>query len=213
MIGTDTVNFLVQDSVQELLGLDVQPVFENVLELLNYFGFFRFMLPFLLVFTIVYGILSKTKIFDGVENPKTVYAILALAVSFYVINYTPVLAAFAILIPQAGFLLVVAMLALLVLSFSGVQLFGTDPFKSNTAKWIFAILIFLVFLGMVDYSTGFQIPVIHQISGFFMGSSFGVDLSPGMLSQFLGLAILFGIPVIVFYIVMKGGSGKTVLPP
>ena len=41
----------------------------NAIEFLNDFGFYDVVLPFLLVFTIVFGVLEKTKLF-GVTDKK-----------------------------------------------------------------------------------------------------------------------------------------------
>ncbi len=52
--------------------------FENVFIQLEQAGAFTHIIPFLFIFALVFGILSKTKIFDA---NKGIYFILALAVS------------------------------------------------------------------------------------------------------------------------------------
>lgn len=54
-------------------------------------GIFEFYLPFLILFSIFYGLLNKSKIFGDpkeVGSAKAVNAILSLAVAFYIMSFT-----------------------------------------------------------------------------------------------------------------------------
>ena len=97
---------------------------ENVLNLLTAFGFFKVVLPFLLVYAIIYGVLLKTQVLgkSGDAWTKSTSAIVALATAFFVIGYSPVVKALAQVIPQAAFVLVVALLLLMLMSMFGIDL-------------------------------------------------------------------------------------------
>ena len=66
-------------------------VLGEAIDLLQDFGFFDVVLPFLLVFTIVFGILEKTKIFGtekfkGNDIPKkNLNAMVAFSIAFFVV--------------------------------------------------------------------------------------------------------------------------------
>src|SRR3989344_1004630 len=83
---------------------------DNVLNLLTAFGMFRVVLPFLLIFAILYGIILKTGLLGNISGAdaqpqvKSIAAIISLATAFLVIGYSPVVEALATLIPQASFL-------------------------------------------------------------------------------------------------------------
>ena len=67
-------------------------VFETVIQNLNQYGFYGFILPWMLVFGIVYGILAKTKFFD-----ERISAIIAMVLGFFVTAYSGIGAYFVAL--------------------------------------------------------------------------------------------------------------------
>jgi hypothetical protein len=73
--------------------------FGDLLTKWDQMGFFSYVLPFLLVFSVVFGVLSKTRIFD--EN-KSVNAIIALVVGFMSLQWDLVPRFFSELFPRVG---------------------------------------------------------------------------------------------------------------
>ena len=66
-------------------------------------GIFAYALPFLLIFAILFGILSKINIFGSKDNPnKGVNAIISLAVAFMSLQFNLVSTFFADLFPRFG---------------------------------------------------------------------------------------------------------------
>lgn len=151
-------------------------IFENVMQLLTEYGFFAVILPWLLIFAIVYGILMKTGIFG--DDSKNVSAIVSLAIAFFVVAATNIVEALQNLIPAASYLIVAALLILIIMGFFfkdvGDGMFGT----SNVAKGIMLLLIIVVFLGVIDVTSAVQIPVIHEMAMFFLGTGGGA--APGL---------------------------------
>jgi|TARA_Y100000034_G_C6849713_1_gene385349 hypothetical protein len=73
--------------------------FGNILNRLGDLGFFDYVLPFLIIFALVFGILTKTKIFK--EN-KGINAIIALAVGLMALQFGFVSVFFSELFPRLG---------------------------------------------------------------------------------------------------------------
>lgn len=187
--------------------------FESALNLLQDFGFFSVILPMILVFAIFYAILEKTKIFDQVDNHQALNSIIAFVAAFFVISSTPVVEAINNILPSASLLLIISMLLLMLLAFFGLK---TEDQFSGEVSWagkIGAVLLILVFLGMIDLATGIQIPIIHQLTmamvgrGAEAGIGAGMAISQETINMIISFALIFGIPVIVLLLIMwKGGK-------
>src|SRR3989344_34018 len=141
--------FLAQQAEDVLAGTTPQTFgispLDSVLSLLTDFGFFRVVLPFLLIFAIFYAIILKTGVLgkesDSWEKPTA--SIISLVAAFLVIAYSPVVNALTVLIPQASFLLVIALLVLMLFTFIGFQ--PTDMF-GKPSKWMLVIVIPLIII-------------------------------------------------------------------
>ena len=135
---------------------------ENALGLLQDIGFFSVVLPFLLIFTIVFALLEKTKIL-GVEKDKetpkrNLNALVAFCIALFVVVTQRVVAAITTSLPQVAFLLVVIISFLLVVG----SFFKTGEFSyfSETNGWkifisiVLLIGILLIFMGAIDTENG-----------------------------------------------------------
>ena len=145
-------------AVEEIaqVAITASPV-DNVLNLLTAFGFFRVVLPFLLMFAIIYGIFLKTHVLGDPgtsASAKSVSAIASLAIAFLVIGYSPVVQALATLIPQASFLLVVALLVLMLLSMFGINTNIENFWQTKWHIWLIALPVVLIFVGIVGAAAG-----------------------------------------------------------
>ena len=106
----------------------------NAIQFLQEFGLFDVILPFLLVFTLVFAILEKTKIF-GVEGKeqlprKNLNAMVAFAIAFFVVSAVNIVGAFQVALPWVALVLVVLVCFLLL---SGVF------FEESKDKTIFSL--------------------------------------------------------------------------
>lgn len=125
------------------------PAFSNVAASLQNFGVIDFLLPFILVFTIVFAVLQRTKILGDNKNFNVILA-LVLGLLFvlphltgsYPLGYDPV----AVMNQSLPSISLVAIAAIMLLLLMGI--FGTD--FSKTA----APIIALVALGFVVYIFG-----------------------------------------------------------
>ena len=178
-----------------------ETVLGNALELLQDFGFFDVILPFLLVFTIIFGILEKTKIF-GTENvggheypKKNLNAMVAFVIAFFVIAAKEIVASIQQSLPVVT-LILIAIISFLMLV--GTFATGKEPFnffEVFNLKWQgpFAI-VFIISVVMIFFqSFGWLEPVYDYFRG--RGSDFFIII--------VFLLITLG----VMYFVFNAGQG------
>ena len=166
------------------------------------YGVMDFLLPFLLVFTILFAVLQKTKILGGQENKKNFNVIVALVLALmfvvphiigsYPLGYDPVQVMNESL-PSISLVAVAAMMLLLLMG-----IFGTD-FSKSSAPFI-AILSIL----FVAYIFGSSLNLWRGPSDLF--SWWTTDTTELMI-----IILVFGL--IVFFIVREPNSnpGKNVM--
>ena len=105
------------------------------------YGVFAYVLPFLMIFALVYGLLSKSKLLG--EN-KGVHATLALVIGLLALQFDYVSNFFATIFPYAG----IGIAVLLV----GLILMGVLTEEEEAAKWIFFGLGTIIFIVVLLYS-------------------------------------------------------------
>ncbi|MBI4448278.1 hypothetical protein HY643_04820 [Candidatus Woesearchaeota archaeon] len=118
------------------------------LEFLEKFGFFDVILPFLLVFTIIFGILEKTRVFgseevDGKKYPrKNINSMVAFVIAFFVIAAKEIVATIQTSLPQVALVLIIIVCFLMLAgSFMADKEFSFEKRKG----WV-AVLTITVFL-------------------------------------------------------------------
>ena len=113
--------------IKELFFLQSYGYFEggaigNILSQWEAMGFFNYVLPFLLIFAMVFGILTQIKLFK--EN-KTINAIIALAVGLMALQFSFVPRFFSEIFPRLGIGLIVILIAIIL----------TGLFANPEDKW------------------------------------------------------------------------------
>lgn len=111
--------------------------FGNLLADLEGFGFFAYVLPFLLIFALVYAILSNIKIF---EKNKGAGVIIALAVGLLALQFDFVPLFFQSIFPRFGIGLAILLIAMIL---AGAFIQADD---AQAYRWIFFGLGGLIFL-------------------------------------------------------------------
>jgi hypothetical protein len=115
-------------------------------------GFFSYLLPFLLIFALVFGILSKMDIFS---NNKAVNGIIALVIGFMSLQFELVPRFFSEIFPRLGVGLAIILIILILL---GLFL---DPGKSAinyTLLGVGAVIVIVILIqtaGAVGWSSGY----------------------------------------------------------
>jgi len=195
------INFLAQLATGTTQNAVTGPL-DLVIQMLQNFGFFRVILPFLLIFAIVYAVLIKTGVLGDSKVAKNAAAIVALVSAFLVIVYTPVVSALGTLLPQASFLIVVVVLLLMVLTLFGFKMETLG--QSNKYLLLIGIIVAVLFLAMVGAAVGSDIPVLYTFSQFLMGAvSVGGEVSSDTIALIVGVIIILGIVGGVIYMVTK----------
>jgi len=103
----------------------------NMFEIWHQMGFFSYIIPFLLIFAFIFGILLKMDLF---KSNKIIDAIIALAVGLIAIQIPAVSNFFAIIFPNLGIALAIILVILIV---AGLFLSGEGVDK----RWINYILM------------------------------------------------------------------------
>lgn len=144
----------------------------NAIDFLQDFGFFDIILPFLLIFTVVFGILEKIKIFGTVDGTptghpkKNINAMVAFSMAFFVITTKEIVQAIQISVPQVVFVLIAVICAMLLVGsmFTGEKEFG---FSQNQAfAWVVGGILFIAVLGIVLNSVGWLDPILDYVENY-----------------------------------------------
>lgn len=109
-------------------------------------GIFSYMLPFLLIFSLIFGLLGKLNIFGNANDPnkgKAVNAIIAVAVALMALQFDVVSVFFAEIFPRMG----VALSIILVLLIVGGLFIPTNK-ESNWFLVALSVIVFVI-IGIV----------------------------------------------------------------
>ena len=162
----------------------------NAVEFLTAFGFFDVVLPFLLVFTVTFGVLEKSNLFG--KDKKNLNAMLAFTVGFLVVAATQITQAIQLSIPKVAFMLIILIsLLILVGSMMGKQKDeGLDFFeKFANLKNRLVVIIIVVVVAVFFSSVGWLQPILDF---------FRVNIASPTLSGIIFLAVIGGI---IYYII------------
>jgi len=174
---------------KEMIVLATSGSFDNGLigELLNKWeqiGFFDYLLPFMLIFALVFGILVKVKVF---KDNKMVNGIIALAVALMSLQFNFVPEFFSQIFPRVGIGLIIILGLLIV-----VGLF-MDP-DSKVMNYILLGVGIIVFYFVLVQSAG----ATGWTSGDWLSENWG--------------NILAGVLVVIFVIAMINSQGGPKAP-
>ncbi len=182
----------------------------KALDFLKDFGFFEVILPFLLVFTLVFAILEKTKLF-GEENVKgekyprkNVDAMIAFVIAFFVIAATNVVGIIKEAMPKISLVLIILIsFMLLAGSFMGDKQFNFE--ENKIFKWFLILVIFigilLIFLSSIKSESSDE----SWLETFWNFISSGAESST-ILGSVIFLAFLL---IIIGYVVGFKSEGGT----
>ncbi len=94
-------------------------IFASIITQLNKLGFYGFVLPWLLMFALVYGLLKRSNVFG--EKGDKVAAVVAMALAFFVTAYTSIGDYFITLSGLGGMLLGALLIVVLFFALLGFQ--------------------------------------------------------------------------------------------
>jgi len=204
------IQFLVQlaeEAAQGTEGIGITPI-DKVLTLIDQFGFFKVVLPFLLVFALVYAVVLKTKVLgDPTSNPwvKGVAAVIAFAAGFFVVAYTPVVSAIQTFVPEASFLILIVFFILLVLAMFGITTEREWGKSFPIALAVIGIIVVLIFLAIAGFSIGQSVPALYTYSQFMMGM-IPIELTEETISWLVAIVIILVIPIAIIYLITRSSK-------
>ena len=178
----------------------------NALEFLKAFGFFDVILPFLLVFAVIFGILEKTKIFGtekigDIDYPKkNIDAIIAFVIALLVVAATKVVDAMELALPKIALLIVVVLSFVLLL---GIFMEPEGVYKNLEGFWK-ALLMVLMFIAVILVFLS-SIPANEDESWLEYSYNYVIDYWTGAL---VGSVVLFLLVVwAIMWITKPGKNG------
>ena len=145
----------------------------GVIDFLTEFGFFDVILPFLLVFTIVFGILEKTKIFGteeyhGKEVPKkNLNAMVAFSIAFFFVAAKEIVVGIQESLPMVALILIaIVSFLMLVGAFASGNKEGFDFYSviGDNFKGPFAIVFILSIVLIFFQGFGWLEPIYNYFS-------------------------------------------------
>jgi hypothetical protein len=167
-------------------------VFRDSLAFFDQVGLFDVVLPFLLVFTLVFGVLEKSKIFgtekgsDGkVYSRKNLNAMVAFVTSFFVVASAQLVALINTFVARVALVLVIlVMFMILVASFHSQQ--GDEGFnlKDFGGKWLMWVVFIAVILIFTD-GVGWLQPAWSYVTQYWDSSLMGTIFLFGIVVGFI----------------------------
>lgn len=197
------------------------PTIADLISIATNYGVFEFYLPFLIMFALFYGLLTKMRIFGdpygddkkGARLARAINVILALGISLFIMAYTPVgisLSSFlAGMFGQTSLIVITLICAGIVLYILGVMA-GFDIFKIKSTKdknktpgivKFVVIVVGLVVVAMFIANSGILLPDIGGGAGITVP---GLDITMQDLMIF-GLILLTVIAI--WYVVRAPSPG------
>jgi len=107
-------------------------------------GFFSYLLPFLLIFALVFGVITKTNLF---KDNKAINAIIALVVSLMAVQFELVPSFFSEIFPLMGMGLAVILVLFILLGFF------IDP-EHGAVNWILFGVGAIIFIVVISQTAG-----------------------------------------------------------
>ncbi|MBT6995088.1 hypothetical protein HN865_02330 [Candidatus Woesearchaeota archaeon] len=178
-------------------------VLRGTIEFLQDFGLFDVVLPFLLIFAIIFAILEKTLILgkesDGGPK-KNLNSIVALVIALLFVSANKAVNIISTALPNIALMIVIAVSFLMMLGvFWKTEEFD---FKDNESKWyVFFSFVMFVALALI-FMGAYQIaPGISLLSKVFS------SISGGILQSVLIGAVVIGVIVGIIVFVTKKPKG------
>jgi len=133
----------------------------DVLIVMEQIGFTEIVLPFIIVFTVVFAVLQKSRVLgaDAKGNPKTNYnAMVAFVIGFFVLIMFKTLKAITLFTRYVVILLVAFVFLGIILSFIGGRLYMSGAVKFvGLALILFVLLESLVMAGIIPEDTAYRV--------------------------------------------------------
>ncbi len=167
---------------------------------ITFITYFLPLFAFLLVFVIIYALLSKTEVLG---ESKFVHILVSFIIAIIFISVSSIRQYVTSVVPWFSVLIVAIFFILLIVGFSQKDFTIIKPWFT----WVFVILLIIVFLVAAVKVFNKQLGPYLPESDEEPDSSFGLRLKNFLYSQeFLGTLLLLVIAVIVSWVITKEGK-------
>jgi len=167
----------------------------EVLNIWNNMGVFSYLIPFLLIFAVVFAIMDKTKMLSGKDGEnKWIIAIIAVSIALLSLQFDFVSEFFAVIFPRFGVGLSLFLVVLIFLGFFYPEN-NKDGWSGKVAwiGWVVGIGVFLWALSSWDQWNSY--------------GGFG-----GWFADNVWALIILGILIAIIIITVRSGKGKSPRP-
>lgn len=150
----------------------------------------QYLLPFLLIFSIIYGILESLELFK-----RRIRAVISLVVSIFAVIYTQLtlLPLLENLLPVVSYALIILFGAILIVGMVGLfKAPGAKESWLKEHKGVFAILMLIVFLVLV-FASFFQ----------------ATEVPGEQTSALITILIIFGVFIAIIYFIVREKKEET----
>src|SRR3989339_864086 len=154
--------------------------FVDAMESLEDIGFYEVALPFILIFTIVFAILQKVKIFGA--SGKNFNAVIAVVLAFLVVRNQAIVEVLNQFLPKISLISVIIVVTLILFTI----LSGNE--QPSFTKHLLGIMIILVAIGVIISFVGSG---AGEVFGFALPDWFDITSADRNLLIFLVLFIVF----------------------
>ncbi len=182
-------------------------VLGNALEFLGEFGIFDVILPFLLVFAVVFGILEKTRILGEETIAKITYprknldAIVAFVFAMLVVAATKIVKVINTALPQISLLIIVALSFLLMI---GIFMKPDNTLYDKLSKGWMTFLMIVMFVAVIFIFSA-TIPANEKQSWLGFAFDYVIEFWSGTLVATL---VLLGVVIWAIMFITKGDQGS-----
>lgn len=115
-------------------------------------GVFEILLPFLLVFALVFGLLEKTKILG--KDKRNINAVVALILGLLFITQFEIVQTMTSFLPKISLFMIIAIMFLLLISFFGAKVHE----KQSPFLWIVCVIVLIAIYWALSPSLGLEMP-------------------------------------------------------
>ena len=174
----------------------------DVLNIWNEIGVFSYVLPFILIFAIVFSILDKSKILetDASNKNRPMLAIISVAVGLLSLQFDFVSEFFAVLFPRFGMGIAILLTVMIFIAFTGQGLLNRDEKDETWRK----------FMNAAGWVVGISI-IFWSLSEWDMWSSTG-GFGYWFADNFWSLVVL-GVIIVVIAVTVRGDSPAAGITP
>lgn len=157
--------------------------FRELLSYMQNIGVFEVLLPFLLIFAIVFAILEKTKIFG--EKKSNINSVIALVMGLLIVAQKDIVGVINSFLPRAALIMVIILMFLLILAMvAGKEFKGLESLPMGIAMIAIVVIIIIALSPSITLSQ---------------------DVKDALLTFGLPLAILFAI---IFFITSSSSDNE-----